>query len=138
MDLFQFIITNIFMLAVGAMLYLVARTLPRIELEPETEKKGLFEKWITSEVPEKIDKALNGFLFKTLKKTRVLLLRFDNSLGEHIKKVNPETHGAAKKHLDFSGMTPPPKETSLDSGKPRGGEENSGREEQATSDKGQG
>ncbi len=105
MNIFQFFLTNIFMISIGMILYLAARTLPRIELDPETDKKGLFEKWITSEVPEKIDAMLNGFLFKTFKRMRVMLLRFDNSLGEHIKKMNPDTKAKGKHApLDFSGM----------------------------------
>ncbi len=107
MTTFQFIITNIFMLSIGTILYMAVRTLPRIEDGPETEKKGLFEKWLTSEMPEKIDKALNGFLFKTLKKVRVFLLRFDNTLGEHLKKIKPDVsgNGKPKAHMDFSAMT---------------------------------
>ena len=107
MSLFQFIITNIFMLSIGAILYLAARTLPRIEDGAEAEKKGLFEKWLTSEVPEKIDRALNGFLFKSMKKARVLLLRFDNTLGEQLKKIKPDVDGSGspKSHSDWSAMT---------------------------------
>ncbi len=105
MDIFQFIITNIFMLSVGAVLYMAVRTLPRIEDEPAIEKRGAFERWLTSEVPEKIDAALNGFLFKSLKKTRVLLLRFDNTLGEHLKKIKPDGNGSGKSRLDFSAMS---------------------------------
>ena len=94
------------MLSIGAMLYLTARTLPRVTLEPEADEKGLFEKWITSEVPEKIDKALNGFFFKSMKKMRVLLLRFDNTLGERIKKISHEANETAKhKQLDFKAIT---------------------------------
>lgn len=104
MNLFQFIVTNIFMIAVSVVLYMVVRTLPRIGEEPAIEKKGVFERWITSEIPEKIDKAFNGFLFKSIKKARVLLLRFDNTLGAHLKKIKPDGNGADKPHLDFSAM----------------------------------
>ncbi len=99
------------MVSVSVILYMAVRTLPRIEEEPAVEKKGVFERWITSEMPEKIDKALNGFLFKSIKKARVLLLRFDNTLGDHLKKIKPDGNGNGKLHLDFSAITGLPAQT---------------------------
>lgn len=107
MDAFQFVITNVLMLSVGTVIYMSVRTLPRIEEDLAAGKKGMFERWITSEVPEKIDKMLNGFLFKTMKKARVLLLRFDNTLGEQLKKIRPDGNGNGKQntHPGFKDIT---------------------------------
>lgn len=117
MDLFQFIVTNVFLISAGAVLYLFARTLPRVEFESDAEKKGLFERWIKSGMPERIDAAMNGFLFKTLKKLRVLLLRFDNTIGDRIKKMQSDTHTAKKeKHLNFAGMATPEQATDKEPG----------------------
>ena len=107
MDTFQFLVTNIFMLSAGTVIYMAVRTLPRIEDELTTEKRGVFERWIASEIPERIDKAMNGFLFKSIKRTRVLLLRFDNTLGERLKKIKPDGNGngKSKAQMDFSAIT---------------------------------
>lgn len=103
----QFILANIFMVSLGAVIYVVARTLPRLEPESGPEKKSVFERWLASEVPEKIDSALNGFLVKFLRKLKILLLKVDNSLSGHLQKIKPEAGGAtngngkAKPVIDF-------------------------------------
>jgi len=70
------------------MLYLLARTLPRLE-ESQTDRKGFLERWFASDIPEKVDLVLNQFLVKFLRKLKVLLLRVDNSLSTHLKKIKP-------------------------------------------------
>jgi len=105
--MFQFILTNILMVSLGIILYLAVRTLPRIEDTGTPEKRGLLERWVTSEMPEKIDAALNGFLAKFLRKTRVLVLKLDNSLTGHLKKVQPEADPAlkVKPTIDFKAIS---------------------------------
>ena len=99
--MFQFIVTNILMLSLGTVLYIVVRTLPRIQDDGTTEKKGVLERWIASEIPEKIDRALNGFLFKFLRKTKVILLKADNSVSEQLKKIKPEGANGKTPAIDF-------------------------------------
>ncbi len=89
--MFQFILTNILLLSVGTILYVTVRTLPRIEDEGSIEKKGILERWIASEVPEKIDTALNGFVFKLLRRLKIVLLKADNSVSAHLKKIKHES-----------------------------------------------
>src|SRR5258708_3104836 len=85
----QFVLTNILMVSLGTILYVSVRTLPRIEESGIHEKKGVLERWIASEIPERIDMALNGFLFKFLRKFKIVLLKTDNSVSERLKKINP-------------------------------------------------
>ncbi|HUZ92580.1 MAG TPA: hypothetical protein VNG29_01105, partial [Candidatus Paceibacterota bacterium] len=59
----QFLLTTILLLSVGAILLVAVRTLPRIEDDGAIEKKGILERWIASEIPEKIDASLHGFFF---------------------------------------------------------------------------
>ncbi len=102
----QFILTNVLMISLGAILYVVVRTLPRIEESGIEEKKGVFERWITSEVPEKIDVALNGFLFKFLRKFRVVLLKADNSVTGRLEKLKPENVANGKAPaIDFKEIS---------------------------------
>ncbi len=106
----QFIITNVLMVSVGALLYLVIRTLPRIEPDPAGEKpKGFFEQLIVSKIPERVDGVFNSFAFKFLRRLKVILLKIDNVVGHQIKKVKPEASGGSeaggKPAIDFTEIT---------------------------------
>jgi hypothetical protein len=92
----QFIFTNILLVSVGIVLYVTVRTLPRIENSGTEDKKGVLERWVASEIPERIDLALNGFLFKFLRKLRVVLLKADNSVSGHLQKIKPESPSNGK------------------------------------------
>jgi len=97
---------NVLMVALGTILYLAVRALPRIEEEPAGESESLLDRWASSEIPEKIDAFLNSFLAKALRKVKVLLLRVDNDLSLHLKKIKPgENSGAAKPIIDFKEIT---------------------------------
>ncbi len=84
-----FIFTDILMLALGALLYLMVEALPRVAEEP-SDRKSLLDRWIHSGIPERIDVALNTFLFKFLRKLRVRILKIDNALGRHLRRVKAE------------------------------------------------
>lgn len=108
--MFQFILTNVFSISLGVLLYFVIRTLPRIEPDsgvPDT--KGFFERLIVSKIPERVDGAVNSFLFKFLRKFKVALLKVDNIVGRQIKKIQPEANGngenADKSAIDFAEIT---------------------------------
>jgi hypothetical protein len=95
----QFIFTDIFMLSLGAVLYLMVRALPRIAEEP-SEKKNFLDRWAHSDIPEKMDTALNGFLLKFLRKVKILVLKVDNALSKELRKIKSEENGA-KPAIDF-------------------------------------
>ena len=110
----QFVLTNILMVSLGTILYVSVRTLPRIEESGAGEKKGMLERWIASEIPEKIDRALNGFLFKFLRKFRIVLLKTDNSVSERLKKINPGVSATAKgPAIDFKEIANKTSETEV-------------------------
>lgn len=99
-----FIVTNIFLLALATILFLAIRALPRIE-EPEGMiKQNVLERWLTSGVPEKLDATLNAFLAKTLRKSKVVVLRADNYVTKHLKRVTHE-NGNGKPKPDFKEIT---------------------------------
>ena len=89
-NLFQFIVTNIFLISVGTLIYLVVRTLPRIDEHGPAEKKAsLLERWMASEVPEKIDETVNTYTGKILRKVKVVLLKVDNVISKRLQKIRP-------------------------------------------------
>lgn len=99
----SFIFTTLLMISLGTVLYLMVRALPRVAEETAadgSDRKTLLDRWAHSELPEKIDRAMNGFLFKFFRKTRVTVLKLDNALGNRLKKMKPED-GAAKSAIDF-------------------------------------
>ena len=89
------------MLSAGVVLYLFAHSLPRIG-EAEAESRGFFEKWVTSEFPERLDGAFNGFAGKSLRRLRVMILKFDNAISESLKRFKTDTTNG--KTLDFKDM----------------------------------
>jgi len=102
--MFTFIVTNIFLLALATILFLAIRALPRIEEPEEVVKQNVIERWLTSGVPEKLDAALNAFLAKTLRKSKVLVLRVDNYVTKQLKRVTHE-NGNGKPKPDFKEIT---------------------------------
>ena len=94
------------MISVGAVIYIFVRALPRVELGSQSEKKNILERWIASEIPDRVDAALNGFTVKFLRKLKVLLLKVDNTLSGHLQKIKPEAasangNGKPKPVIDF-------------------------------------
>lgn len=106
----EFIFTIILMICVGTVLYLMVQTLPRIEETPPQDQRGFLERWAHSEVPEKIDAAFNNFLLKFLRKIKVLVLKFDNTLAKHLQKIKPEED--KRPAIDFKEMSGQNKEGS--------------------------
>ncbi|MDO8664379.1 MAG: hypothetical protein Q7K44_02415 [Candidatus Liptonbacteria bacterium] len=99
----QFILTTILMASLGTMLYLVARSIPRVG-EEVSDKKSFLDRFASSEIPEKIDTAFNGFLLKYLRKLKIVLLKVDNFITEKLKKIS--SNGNLK---HFGKLTSKPK-----------------------------
>ena len=101
--MFQFIITNVLMISVGAVLFILVRALPRLGEESSEVKMSILERWVASELPEKIDKTLNSFLEKFLRKSHVWLLKVDNNVSHWLKRVRPNSNGT-KAGFDFKDI----------------------------------
>ncbi len=106
----QFILTNVFLISLGAFIFLMIRALPRIGEEPTGgEGHTIFERWVMSEVPHRIDAALNASLWKLFRKTKVIVMRLDNYLTDRLKKISHQTNGGGlngngKPKIDFSDL----------------------------------
>ena len=89
-----FIITDILMLAIGAILYLMVRALPRV-VEDAGDRQSIVDRLAHSEIPEKLDAAFDAVLVKFLRKTKVFLLKLENSLNRRLRKINLEASADA-------------------------------------------
>ncbi len=83
-----FIFTLLLMFSLSALLYLMVRALPRIVDEPAAEQRGLLDRWAHSEIPEKVDAWFNEFLLKFLRKFKVFVLKLDNTISTHLRKIH--------------------------------------------------
>jgi hypothetical protein len=97
----SFAFTTILMVCLASVLYLTVRALPRIAEEPSADGSGGFlDRWARSEIPEKVDAAVNSFLLKFLRKVKVVVLKLDNQLAKHLQKITKD--GTEKKsNIDF-------------------------------------
>ena len=73
------------------MVYIVARKIPVIsdnvdEIESHNSVSSKIESLINSIPLDKIDFVLSQFLEKTLRKTKLLLMKLDNYLNHHLEK----------------------------------------------------
>ncbi len=104
-----FIFTDILMVSFSAVLYLMVRALPRVTEEPPA-KTGFLDRLAHSQLPEKLDAALNGFLLKFLRKVKIVILKIDNLLASHLQQIKSKEN-AEKSGIDFKDMTGENKET---------------------------
>ena len=102
----QFIFTNILMISLGTILYLMVRSLPRISEEPGDRRPSIVERWVTSDIPHRIDTAVSFYAGKLFRRMKVLSLKFDNFLTERLKKMSQDGNGGGitgqnKTKVDF-------------------------------------
>jgi hypothetical protein len=84
----EFILTNVFILSGGTMLYLVIRALPRLDpKDSEPHRPAFVERLLASHFVEKVDAMVSAFLEKLLRRAKVVLMKFDNLLSHHLKKI---------------------------------------------------
>ena len=89
------------MISLGTILYIVARSLPRIKEEGGPARQTFLDRLIISEIPHKVDTTINTFSGKLCRKLKVSLLKFDNYLSGRLKKMNLELNGNGKPKIDF-------------------------------------
>ncbi|MBN2197954.1 hypothetical protein JW698_02080 [Candidatus Wolfebacteria bacterium] len=88
--MYNFILQIIVMLSLGAMIYLMARIIPKISDEVQNEfirPETKFDKLFSSSRFEKFDTVFNNFIEKILRKVKLLLMRMDNATNNYLDKV---------------------------------------------------
>lgn len=84
--MYNFILQIFIMVSLGTIVFLVARTLPRItETETVNPPKRKIN-WFSSFPFEKIDEAINAFMEKFLRRIKLILMKMDNTVSKHLNK----------------------------------------------------
>lgn len=112
----QFIVTDALFFSVGVILFLAIRTIPRIG-EEEGKKRGYLERLILSDIPERVDGAINLFLVKFLRRFKVVLLKMENATTRKLHRMKADED--AKPSLDFAEIA---KDSALTKGASEGEE----------------
>lgn len=75
--------------SLAVIVYLMARAVPRVRDEEigRTHAAGRFDALLSKLPLEKVDAWLNAFFEKTLRKTKVVVLKFDNLLNQYLNRV---------------------------------------------------
>lgn len=98
----NFILQILLALSLGTMVFIFARAVPRVNEgdahSPTDALEKKLEQWIASLPLHKIDKGINLFLEKILRKLRILILKFDNIVHSILAKV--KSSRAAAKNIE--------------------------------------
>lgn len=93
--MYNFILQIIIMASLGTLIYLIARAVPRIENLEESFQKlpvGKLDRLINLIPLDKIDITLSTLTEKMLRKIKLNLMRWDNLMAGHLKKIK-KTNG---------------------------------------------
>jgi len=90
----KLILNSIILLSLGAILYIVARTLPRIEENPG-EMPIFKEHWMAKYI-EKADVWFQSVLEKFLRRLRVWILKFDNYVSAKLNAFRKDEKRESK------------------------------------------
>lgn len=99
------------MFSLGAIIYLIARAAPRVGDVEESFKKETFHQRLDkliAKIPfDKMDVFFTVNLEKTLRKMKLLLMKWDNLLTNHLRKLKKSGNGGAKEEKQnlFASLT---------------------------------
>lgn len=83
----EFILQLVLVVSGGILLYLVARTLPRLdETDPTPGPRHMLPEWAMHYL-ERADEELIALFERIVRALRVSLMKFDNTLGEKMRKL---------------------------------------------------
>lgn len=94
--MFKFIVEILIMVSLGTILYLLAKTMPRID-DRESDIPSLRTHWIMIYL-EKADQRLKFYWEKTLRRSGIVILKLDNIINKKLNKLKKDI----KKESTFS------------------------------------
>jgi hypothetical protein len=78
----------------------MVRALPRVS-EEASDRPGMLDRWAHSDLPERLDAAFDAFLLKFLRKLKIFIMRLDNAISKHLRKINIGDEANTKAIVDF-------------------------------------
>ena len=95
--MYDFLLQSIFFLSLGVVIYLMARAVPRISESGEViHAPSRFDRLLSRLPLARIDEKLNGFFEKFLRRLKVLIMRSDNFINNHLSKIKKEADSKIK------------------------------------------
>lgn len=93
--MYSFTLQFLIMSSLAAIIYLVARTVPRIDENVILggEKKSFFDNLISKLPLEKIDLLINNLTEKLLRRIKIVIMKIDNVLTRKISSYKPSSSG---------------------------------------------
>jgi len=86
--MFSLIVQIALMASLAVIVYMLARALPRVvEESVEQEPQNAMDRFVRRIPLEKLDIAIQNFFINLLRKTRLLVSKFDNLLNEYIRSL---------------------------------------------------
>lgn len=86
--------------SLGAIIFLLARALPRVSDTGQVEHStSFFDRLLTHLPLERVDAALDSFFEKFLRKVKILVLKLDNLINHYLGRIK-KTNGS------FMGSSP--------------------------------
>lgn len=102
---YSFFLQLIMMMSLGAIIYIFASAVPRIEDEEEiSQRHGFWEKLVKKIPLDRIDNYFNLFLQKIFRRIKVFLMKMDNLVTSRLDqfKNGNEQNGKKEKNDLFS------------------------------------
>jgi hypothetical protein len=97
----KFVLNTLIMLSLGAILYLMARAMPRVH-DGDTSGIPLKSHWLNTYL-EKFDERLKRLLEKFIHQLRVWILKLDNYFSQKLKSFKKEPPKEPKLPFDEMG-----------------------------------
>jgi len=89
----------VLMVSLAGVIIIGTRIVPRVP-EPKSSGVARFEKWVESLPLDRVDLLIRSWIHKSLRKIRLLVLRFDNQLNGYLEKTKDNGNGVEKKGVN--------------------------------------
>jgi hypothetical protein len=85
--MYDFIVHIVLVASLAAMIYLLARALPRVVDEEGTVAAGFFDRLVDKLPLQRIDYSISSGLEKMLRKAKILVLKLDNVINNYLEQI---------------------------------------------------
>jgi hypothetical protein len=85
--MYNFTVQITLVTSLAVMIYLLARALPRVSDADEGAAAGFFDRLVDKLPLERIDITISAILEKTLRKSKILVLKLDNAINSYIEQI---------------------------------------------------